>query len=133
MNIFRTRRAYVGTLGVYLVGLLVTIRAFVRHLHMDGGRARLPSLLNIVTALVCVIVLFTLFRRTDNVLERAAVVLTSLYFLWWALELLSGYGYAWMSFGSSLTVSSIIFALATILVGVRTAQVILRRSPTKDA
>lgn len=133
MNIFKTRRAYVGTFGVYLLGLLVTIRAFVGHLHMDGGQVRHPSLMNIVTALVCVIVLVTLFRRTDNVLERAAVVLTSLYFLWWALELLSGYGYVWMSFGSSLTVSSIIFALATILVGVRTAQVMLRRSPTQDA
>ena len=133
MNIFKTRRAYVGAFGVYLWGFLVTIRAFVRHLHTDGGQVRHPSLMNIVTALVCMIVLVSLFRRTDNVLERAAVVLTSLYFLWWALEMLSGYGYAWMSFGSSLTVSSIIFALATILVGVRTAQVILGRGPTQDA
>jgi hypothetical protein len=100
---------------------------------MDGGQVRHPSLMNFVTALVCVIVLVALFRRTNNVLERAAVVLTSLYFLWWALELLSSYGYAWMSFGSSLTVSSIIFALATILVGVRTTQVMLRRSPAQDA
>src|SRR5215469_3960185 len=130
MSIFKTRRAYVVAFGVYLLGLLVTIRAFVRYLHMDGGQVhqvRHPSIINIVTALVCATILVALFRRTDNALEKAAVVLTSVYFLSWVLDVLSGYGYAWMSFGSRLTVSSAMFALATILVGVRTVQVLLRR------
>ena len=127
MNIFQTPRAYVGTFAAYAASLLIMIRAFLRRSHASGVSVRHPSTINILLALFCVIFFISLFRRSDNLVERIALTFSSLFFLLWALETLSGFGFPWLSLNDSLAASLVLCGLATLVVGIRTVQVAMGR------
>ncbi|HEY1650218.1 MAG TPA: hypothetical protein VGF96_19700 [Terracidiphilus sp.] len=127
MNIFQTPRAYVGAFTAYVASLLIMIRAFIRRSHASGVSVRHPSAINVLLALFCVIFFISLFRRTDNLVEKIAITFSSLFFLLWGLETLSGFAFPWLSLNDSLAASLVLCGLATLIVGVRTIQVALGR------
>jgi hypothetical protein len=122
MNIFETRRAYVITFGAYLASLLLMIRAFEKQSTLAGAAVKHPSIIKIVVGLFCSIFFISLFKRSGNVLERIVLIFSSLFFLLWALETFSGYGYGWAAIPDNLTASLAVCGVATAIVGVRTVQ-----------
>lgn len=128
MNIFQTRRAYIITFGVYLASLLIMIRAFANQSIPTGVAVRHPSIIKVIVALFCSIFFVSLFKRSGNILERIVLIVSSLFFILWALETLAGYGYRWAAIPYNLTVSLAVCAVATAIVGVRTVQMACERT-----
>lgn len=124
MNIFRTRRAYVIAFGAYFLSLLIMVRTFRSESAPDIQIVAHPSVVKVVVALFCSIFFIGLIHLSSIILERIIFVASSLYFLLWALETLSGYGYWWAMIPNNLTVSVAVSAMATVLAGVRTAQIV---------
>jgi len=122
VNIFRTQRAYVITFGAYLASLLIMIRAFKKQSILTGEAVKHPSIIKIIVALFCSVFFISLFKKSSNILEKIGLIVSSLFFLLWALETVSGYGFAWADVPDNLAVSVGVCAIATAIVGIRTVQ-----------
>jgi hypothetical protein len=105
------------------------IRALARHLGTMVLVAKHPSVIKIIVAMVCSTLVLALYKRTDNKLERVALVGGSLFFLLWALETMAGYGYGWATIPYNLAVSVVACAVVTVLIGIRVIQMNLDRNP----
>jgi hypothetical protein len=129
MRIFQTLRAYVLAFVAYLASLLIMIRAFEKQSTLAEGAAKHPSIIKVIVAMFCSIFFLSLFKRSRNFLERIVLIVSSLFFILWTLETLSGYGYGWAVIPNNLTVSLTVCAVATAIAGIRTVQVAYENNP----
>jgi hypothetical protein len=125
MTIFETLRAYAIALGLYILSSLYMLHAVTKRASPSSSSAtHHPSVVNLLVALFCVIFFFSVLKRSSNVLEKIVMVVSSLFFVLWALSILSEYGYAWATVPQNSMVSLGVCVLATILVAVRTLQLV---------
>jgi hypothetical protein len=128
-GMFESRRAYNTAFAAYFLLLLLMTYETVRGASVSStGTGSHPSGARILAALSCMVVFVSLLKRSNHVLERIVLILSSLFFLLWALDILSEYGYSWASVPCNLVISTGVCAFATAIVGLRAFPGELRRS-----
>lgn len=127
MTIFESLHAYAITLGVYFVSSLYMFHAVTKRASAASSisATRHPSVVNLLVALFCVVFFLSVLKRSSILLERVVMVISSLFFILWALSILSAYGYGWAAIPRNMTVCLGVSVLATILVAIRTLQLFM--------
>ena len=125
MTIFRSLRAYLVAFSAYLVAAWMMIRAFERRAERPAGH---PELVNLIAALFCCAFFGFLLTRTANLLERAALAVSSLYFLVWAFQTVSDLGLQWARISHSIAIFLPLSVLDPTTVGIRALQVMYENS-----
>jgi membrane protein YdbS with pleckstrin-like domain len=87
------------------------------------GAGSHPSATKIIAALSCMLVFVSILKRSTHVLEKLVLILSSLFFLLWALDGLAAYGYRWASVPDNLMISTGVCAFTTTIVGLRALEV----------
>jgi hypothetical protein len=125
MTIFESLRAYAIALGVYFLSSLYMLHAVTKRASASSSSAtHHPSVVNLLVALFCVVFFLSVLKRSSNILEKVVMVVSSLFFALWVLSILSAYGYGWAAVPQNMMVSVAVCVLATILVAVRTLQLV---------
>jgi hypothetical protein len=81
-----------------------------------------PQFISVIGALFCIVFFTSLITKTDNTLEKWALISSAGVFVVWMLRILAGYGFSWASVPASFAVSTGIAVIATALVGIRAIQ-----------
>jgi hypothetical protein len=122
VTMFETTRAYVIAFILYVLCLLPMIRAGLRRewfLHAPNTH---PQLINVIGALFCLVFFISLIKKTNNLIEKYALISTIAVCVLWMLNILAAYGLQWLLVPANFAVSTGAAAIATALVGVRAIQ-----------
>lgn len=102
------------------------LRAGMRHDWFLHAQNASPSFVDIIGSLFCIAFVVSVMKKTANLLERSILIgIVAVCFLWF-LRVLAAYGVAWLQFSENFATSVLIAVIVTVLVGVRTVQVISR-------
>jgi hypothetical protein len=81
-----------------------------------------PQFINIIGALFCIVFFTSLIKKTDNILEKYALISTTGVCVLWMLSILAAYGFRWASVPANFAISTGIAVAATSLVAIRALQ-----------
>ena len=81
-----------------------------------------PQLINVIGALFCLVFFISLIKKTNNLIERYALISTIAVCILWMLNILAAYGLQWLLMPANFAVSTGAAAIATALVGIRAIQ-----------
>jgi hypothetical protein len=119
-RLFKGTRAYLTV----LLGYVLLLASMIRQTLYEPGRAGIhPSLATLGLAVGCIVILITVFGRTANAFERAAIALSAIFSLLWGMSVLTAYGYHWAAIPYNLLASTVLCAVATAIAGLRAIQV----------
>jgi hypothetical protein len=122
LTMFESRRAYIVAFVLYALCVWPMIRVGIRRgwfLHTPNER---PQFINVIGALFCIVFFTSLITKTDNTLEKYALISSIGVSVVWMLRILAGYGFSWASVPASFAVSTGFAVIATALVGIRAIQ-----------
>ena len=128
MQIFKSSRAYALVFCGYALVALATAHNLFRNPGPPVTHSPLSTqVAAIVGMLCCAIALPGLLRKTTNLIERVALVLTEGVCLLWLVNVLPKVGLAWASIPHERYFSAILVCAAAGLAGIRLFEVVRQR------
>lgn len=125
-EIFNGKAPYLWAVVGCVFCVAPMLRAGMRHDWFLHAQNASPSFVDIIGSLFCVAFVVSVLRKTANLLERSILIGIIAVCLLWFLRVLAAYGVAWLQFSENFATSALIAVISTVLVGVRTVQVISR-------
>lgn len=134
MQLFDSAKMYVFLLCVLVLITVEKLRQLTQGVtHAGTAGFEFKNLLLAVITLFMAVYLPILLRKISNRLEQVGIVLTEVLCVLWLANLLAEMGVAWAEIPYGPILTTAFHCAVTVLAGVRTFQVLLHRSPAREA